>query len=269
MRLYIVRAPFAHRYIVEYIHNAEYYLGAIARWYDSFDALPAEPGIVMFFYTSFLEPIRGYEAHRVLLVNTEQLTIPTNRMYVEKVLADHPSFSYVDYSMDNLEMLELKCPWAWLPFLYHPRYASVSPLNRIVPLLFYGWLSDYRKRLCDQYQAKHVELYGSERDRMIRMSKCVLNIHFSESHKVFESYRIHHAIFLGTPVFLADCEPERVSCLSDTAKMYLLKSPDVPALPPLNPTDELEIGRRIVATFISRLSLPTQTDLSDAAPLPR
>ena len=262
MKIYIVRAPFAHRYIVEYMQNAEYYFnrrGYTYVWLDTLEELPAEPSIVFFFHTSYTRPLPQQTSHRIFLMNTEQLSNPVMLERMRDLLARHPFAGYVDYSMDNMERLNPACPHGWLPFVYHPSYAEKKPFPRVIPLLFYGWLSDYRKQLCEQYGATYVELYGDERDRKIRMSKCVLNAHFVQNYTIFESMRIHHAIFLGTPVFLPDCEPEKVSCLSDTAKKYLLKTPEVPDLPPLNPAEELERGNQAIDTFISCLSLPTPT----------
>lgn len=263
MKIYILRNPFIDPYIDEYVRNAEYFLkqrGYTLEWVsECSDVQNKSAGIVFFFWTSFQQPLVTFPEHMYVLINTEQLTRPDQLKRVQTYLTDFPNMLYADYSTANLKILQTDRKCGHLPFVYHPVYAEKRPLPKHIALLFYGAMSDYRQEICIRHKATVVSTFGSARDRMIRLSKCVLNAHYNPSYQVFESMRIHHAIYLGTPVFLGDESLEEELVLSETAKKYLLKSPEVPPLSPLDPAEETEIGRRAIDTFISCLSLPTPT----------
>lgn len=264
MKIYILRNPYIDPYFDEYVDNMGYHFENRGYTMEKLDDPAylenAEPSIVLFFWTSWKGDLHVFPQHTYVLVNTEQLTRPDQLKQVQGYLARYPCMLYADYSTANLKIVNTDHPSAHLPFVYRPFYTTFRPLAKQIPLLFYGASSDYRKNLCRQYNATVLALFGSGRDRMIRLSKCVLNIHCTTEYQVFESMRIYHAIYLGTPVFLGDESLEEDLVLSETAKKYLLTSPEVPDLPPLNPTEETEIGRQAIDRFISCLSLPTPTD---------
>lgn len=260
MKIHILRNPYIDPYFDEYVENMGYHFGKRGYTLEKIDNSPClehlESSIVFFFWTSWKGNLQTFPQHTYILVNTEQLSRPDQLKQVQGYLANHPEILYADYSTANLKILKADRLSAHLPFVYRPFYTTFQPLAKQIPLLFYGAPSDYRKDLCSKYNATVLALFGSSRDRMIRLSKCVLNVHCTPEYQVFESMRIYHAIYLGTPVFLGDESLEEDLVLSETAKKYILKTPEVPDLPPLNPTEETEIGRRAIDEFISRLSLP-------------
>jgi hypothetical protein len=266
MKIYILRDPFIDPYFDEYVENMGYHFENRGYTLEKIDRPLSldtkDPSIVLFFWTSWKGDLHVFPQHTYILANTEQLTCPDQMKQVRDYLSRYPRMLYADYSTANLKLLNTDRPSAHLPFVYQPLYASFQPLPKQIPLLFYGTPSDYRKELCSKYGANVVALFGSARDRMIRLSKCVLNIHCTTDYRVFESMRIYHAIYLGTPVFLGDESLEEDLVLSDTAKQYLLTSSEVPTLPPIDPKEETEIGRRAIDSFISRLSLPRPKDPS-------
>lgn len=270
MKIYVLWNPAIEGYFEEYVTNMGYHFkkrGYSIVWVSkSADLESADSGIVLFFWTSFREELKTFPQHTYILVNTEQLSRPDQLEQIRAYLAKHPELLYADYSTANLAVVNTDRPAAHLPFVYHPAYALERSLPKAIPLLFYGLQSDYRKEICSKYGAFVVSKFGRDRDRFIRMSKCVLNAHCDSTYQMFESMRVYHAIYLGTPVFVADSSHPETLILSDTAKKYILSSPNVPDLPPLNPTEELAIGEKAIDDFIFRLSLPTQTGPSSDAP---
>lgn len=263
MKIHILRNPYIDPYFDEYVDNMEYHFQkrgyTLEKLDNSLCLKNAESSIVLFFWTSWKGDLQVFPQHTYVLVNTEQLTRPDQLKQVEGYLANYPEMLYADYSTANLKIVKTDRRSAHLPFVYRPFYTTFQPLAKCIPLLFYGAPSEYRKKLCSQYKATVLALFGSARDRMIRLAECVLNVHCTPEYQVFESMRIYHAIYLGTPVFLGDESLEEDLVLSETAKTYILKSPQVSKLAPLDPTEETEIGRRAIDLFISRLSLPTPT----------
>lgn len=125
--------------------------------------------------------------------------------YVEFLLASERVW---DYSRTNVEFLkERGCAGArHVPIGYSSRLERIVHADtKDVDILFYGSMSDRRRRVLDRFQSRGARLthlfnaYGPERDRMIGRAKIVLNLHqfdLPQLEEVRISYLLNNRCFV-------------------------------------------------------------------------
>jgi hypothetical protein len=106
-----------------------------------------------------------------------------------------------DYSQENIAFLKAQGITAkHLPVGYHQGLEQVPlGLPKDIDILFYGSITDRRKAVLDELEAKGAKVkvlfgvYGKERDACIGRSHIILNIHFYAA-KIFEAVRISYLL---------------------------------------------------------------------------
>ena len=111
-----------------------------------------------------------------------------------------PRFTLWDYSAANVEMLRAQNRGSkvqHVPFGYTPALTRVTGApDQDIDVLFYGSLNERRERALDAIRARGLggvaarDVYGSERDALIARAKVVLNVHYYDDARNFESPRI-------------------------------------------------------------------------------
>lgn len=262
MHFAIVRRREVEPYAIEYYGAIAYYLReaghevTVCIW----DTLPETAEVILYFHSGFYGiPDNVYlRGKHIVLMNTEQLTRKNYLEFTKKMLEVNPQMLYADYSTANLDILEDEFGWRgmWIPYMPIPG-TPISNEPRSTDLLFYGCMSSERAAICRKYGATVLSAFMHERDDAIRKARCVLNCHFNKEYRVFESMRVYQAIYLGTPVFVADESLPESCFLSANNQRYILKTLPVPDdLPPLDFTEEY-VRSRIVIRSLLTLFLPS------------
>ena len=111
-----------------------------------------------------------------------------------------PRFEVWDYSAGNLTALKAHAkarPVRHVPFGYTRGLTRIAPAaEQDIDVFFSGAISERRARVLNALKGRGLnvatvsDVYGEERDRLIGRSKVVLNIHFHEDARSFESPRV-------------------------------------------------------------------------------
>jgi hypothetical protein len=130
------------------------------------------------------------------LLNIEQLTRPMARDWLVSSLKKWPQIStLIDYSQANVDIISKSVPLKFCvePFLYvDPPFPDVIGNNDYVA--FVGAMSKRRQKVLDMlkgigFTVCHIKAWGKERDAKIAECRVLLNIHYADDYKVFESFR--------------------------------------------------------------------------------
>lgn len=139
-----------------------------------------------------------------IIFNTEQTTLNDFNFCNFK---DSNIIEVWDYSLENVKNFNKNgihnvkhvpfCLWDD----YKRRLESYNVnKNYEYDVVFVGWINERRGLILNKLKQNGIKvftipnyingnLYGEERDKMISKSKILLNIHFKEDYKIFESYR--------------------------------------------------------------------------------
>jgi hypothetical protein len=111
-----------------------------------------------------------------------------------------PRFDIWDYSASNVGVLRSRARGSnirHVPLGYVPALTRIKPNPRQdIDVFFYGALSPRRERVLGALRERGLnvvvatELYGSDRDVLIARAKVVLNVHYYDDARCFESPRI-------------------------------------------------------------------------------
>lgn len=131
-----------------------------------------------------------------ILYQLEQVTGPEHFL-TSSVLPWFLAFPAWDYSLRNLESLRLIGleTARHVPLGYVPQWTRIPERTQDVDVLFYGILSERRKRVLDELHRRGakvvclVNCFGAERDAWIARSRIVLNVHHYEA-RIFEYPRV-------------------------------------------------------------------------------
>ena len=163
----------------------------------------------VFFIESSLSPKRsipivvGYnELHVVkvkefVMYNTEQLTRQKYLDYYLNYIKEKNPTEIWDYSLVNIEVLKLHGIHAiHVPIESPSWYIDKLCLWRSFEhdVGFCGDLSPRRKKVLDELRSlgidvRVIQLFGEERDKELAKCKILVNIHFDEEYKIFETAR--------------------------------------------------------------------------------
>lgn len=134
----------------------------------------------------------------VIIYNFEQFTSKTSFMreaYVQ-AMATHGT---LDYSLKNIEELTSRYPDAkvvHVPVGYHKCLTKIQNRDKDIDVLHYGAISERRDKILTELENKGVKVerafnvYGKERDDLIKRSKVILNIHQHDDTQILESVRV-------------------------------------------------------------------------------
>lgn len=131
-----------------------------------------------------------------IIYNAEHL-VPGNGRVPQHYYATLSRFEVWDFSADNVSLIRQSLGNAnahHMPISYCPVFTRVLPGTEDVDVLFYGVMSERRRKVIDALNfagAKVLVLtgvFGAERDIEISRAKLVLNVHFDDD-AYFESAR--------------------------------------------------------------------------------
>jgi len=165
------------------------------------------------------------EGCTIRFLNTEQLCVPKN-------LSEYKGFIFkadevLDYSQENIKL------GVGTYFPYKERAQETEQLRSYldVPkeydIAVVGTHSDRRKKIVESLRAQYLrvhwitDLFGEERDKQIGKAHILLNLHFSDSYKEFESIRCNRWKWAGMPVLTEPCTrvPDGISVV-EMDKLY-------------------------------------------------
>lgn len=118
-------------------------------------------------------------------------------------------FDVWDYSLNNLRHIPHQRKHA-IPFLFSPALIRDTPPGPSPGLLFYGAATPRRIAILDELRAAGVpvtaisDLYGPQRDAIMRCAWAVLNLHNADTVENFEAIRCFHPLINGIPVISED-----------------------------------------------------------------
>lgn len=148
------------------------------------------------FHPEMLGPATG--DCKVFLLNTEQATVATVGATITAI--NRHKVYVLDYSLENISILHTKCPKATLihfPFPFKPTVKKKSAQNTFVGLLS----SKYRHDSVGKLPVQNFKgMWGRHRDNLIAKSKILVNVHYNQNYKIFESIRCYHALEMQTLV---------------------------------------------------------------------
>ena len=158
------------------------------------------------------------EGSQIHFLNTEQLCVSEKMSeYTAFVQQAHEVF---DYSEENIKLTK---KGTCLPYKEQPQeteklreYLNVKKEYDVVVI---GSHSERRKQIIEYLRSQLLRvdwitnLFGDERDVRIGKAHILLNLHFSESYKEFESIRCNRWKWAGMPVISEPCirDPDGVS----------------------------------------------------------
>lgn len=167
----------------------------------------------------------------IVFLNTEQLTSSNIRKHIDKQMENisrfirnvlkirepekHPDIYFADYSYVNIQIMktlntEIKPDNVfYLPYQYCEKEINklkdfLKENNNIYDIAFCGSDSLRRntllRKLARKYKVQRIRGFGDERDKEIAKAKILLNVHFNDTFKIFESIRCDRWIMAGMHV---------------------------------------------------------------------
>lgn len=136
----------------------------------------------------------------VIIYNFEQFTSHSSFMreaYVQ-AMATHGT---LDYSLKNIEELKSRYPDAkvvHVPVGYHKCLTKIQNREKDIDVLHYGAISQRRDKILTELEEKGLKVerafnvYGKERDDLIKRSKVVLNMHQHDDTQILEAVRVSY-----------------------------------------------------------------------------
>ena len=139
------------------------------------------------------------------LLNIEQLTKPYWNKYISNIL--NQNIKVIDYSYTNIKYLNNEYI-THLPYQYTNQEIDnlknmINNNNKIYDVVLCGSISEkrmyiYQSLINNGINVKYInDSFGEIRDIEISKSKILLNIHFDENYKIYESMRCDRWIFAG------------------------------------------------------------------------
>ena len=154
-----------------------------------------------------------------VILNTEQLFSgdtenDLNLIWSDEIVNLAKRFHIWDYSEKNCDIFRsLGINARLFEFGYQPELERIRrSYLKPIDVLFYGSLNQRRLEILDECRRRNLKvkhlygIYGSERDRFIRKSKVVLNLHYHPS-QIFEIVRVHYLVNNNIPV-ISEINPE-------------------------------------------------------------
>ncbi len=150
-------------------------------------------------------------SEKCIYYNTEQLTRKNVLNDIICISKNNNIIEIWDYSLENIEILKnnnitnVKHVPLESPQWYIDKLKSFKKNFYEYDIGFCGWLSERRNKIIQElkkYEIKIniVEKWGDERDKELSKCKTILNIHYDDDYKIFESARCEPWLQVGVPV---------------------------------------------------------------------
>lgn len=162
---------------------------------------PARQNIIVGCHLVEPELMNGIPASTIM-VNSEQIYDEDRFAWNETIFTWARNFETWDYSPKNIAAFErFGLPGVKLLEIGHQPQLTRIPKapEPDIDVLFYGSITDRRKAIFDQIEARGLKLvnlfgvYGAQRDEYIARSKVVLNLH-NHASEIFEIVRVHYLL---------------------------------------------------------------------------
>ena len=152
---------------------------------------------------------------KCIYYNTEQLT---RRFVLEEIINISKNENVLeiwDYSLENIEILKLNDIDKITKIKYVPLESPVWYIKKLrsfqssvefeYDIGFCGCVSERRNKILMELKTRGkkiniVKLWGDERDKELAKCKIIINIHYADDYKIFESARCEPWLKLGIPV---------------------------------------------------------------------
>jgi len=150
----------------------------------------------------------------IFVLNTEQLS-------QKKWLNDINSYqNIIDYSKGNIKLLKRDDIYY---FPYGVNKNEIYNFNKQYDVCFVGNITNSNKRksiisdlLSNGIKVNVIDnLYGEKRDQLLFKHKILLNIHFDENYKIYESFRCDRCIFNKMIVITEESLDDKENILKD------------------------------------------------------
>lgn len=150
----------------------------------------------------------------VSILNTEQLTrvwyIQKYKSDILRLLLNDVTPTIYDYSSvnSNLTPFNLKVERI-IPYRADPTEIPDYKINVEYDVAFLGTMSDRRGKILNELEERGVKVreikaWGEERDAQVQSCKVIINIHYDEDYKIYESIRCDRWLAFGKVVVSED-----------------------------------------------------------------
>lgn len=134
--------------------------------------------------------IKKYK-QKIICINIEQLS--REQYYNSILLRDYA----IDYSHANIKLLNNKS----LFFPYGINHDEIKNWDKPYDICFVGAISEKRKKILDELHNQKInvtcitDIKGNQRDEYVFRHKILINIHYDNTFKIYESIRCDRCIF--------------------------------------------------------------------------
>jgi hypothetical protein len=145
-----------------------------------------------------------------ILYNTEQMTVPKYLRNLLDIVYITKPVEIWDYSLANIDILKEHGIYntKFVPLVSSPKLLSRLHSYRTAidyDVGFCGGLSPRRNYIFNKLKENRIKVnvitnYGIERDKKLAKCRILINIHFSNEYKIFESARCEPWLRLGVPI---------------------------------------------------------------------
>ena len=151
---------------------------------------------------------------KCIYYNTEQLTRQNVLQQIINISNNENVLEIWDYSLKNIEILKsnninkvknIKYVPLESPDWYIEKLRSFQQIEIKYDVGFCGCLSERRNKILTELKTygkkvNIVTMWGDDRDKELAKCRIILNIHFADDYKIFESARCEPWLKLGVPV---------------------------------------------------------------------
>lgn len=215
-----------YRCAIEYIGSFKKYIDHELLLYsiDTDLRFMYDPDTLYVFIQSIPENIISNQIikNNIYLLNIEQLTRePFKKMlkiYSEK------NIPHIDYVVENTQIL--KTPYVF-PYLYNSEVDHLTRLYQSTKKEYnfchVGGMSPKRLHIIQKliergYTVNIVSAWGNNRDKEIAKCEVLLNIHYADDYKIYESIRCDRWAYAGMKIISEDCLYVELNDMTDIIK---------------------------------------------------
>ncbi|MEM0354265.1 MAG: hypothetical protein QXW79_01650 [Thermoplasmata archaeon] len=195
-----------HKYFLDYYNSFKHKLGLSflgVQSIENFDYISDPMEIYIFSNT----PPKLTKNINIITINMEQTTVTSNQIIINQ--AREEKITIADYSIENILYYNKNA--IYLPYQYEKteidRLASLYKKNpKRWDVAFCGGMSKRRMAIINGLKYAQLSVltiigeFGEKRDNEISKCKLLINIHYNNDYKIYESQRCDRWAFAGMPV---------------------------------------------------------------------
>lgn len=256
-KLHIISTFEPYRCAIEYIGSFKKFIDYELIIYDKEIELANNPENIYLFIQSIPENILKNSMSNVKLLNIEQLT----RENYKNMIKDYQTknIDIVDYVIENTQIS--KSTYV-LPYLHSVEIDHLTNILSVTKKQYdfchVGGLSPKRLKVIQSliekgYTVNIINTWGDTRDHEIAKAEILLNIHYTDDYKIYESLRCDRWAYSGMKVISEECEYIELNDMVDIIKFSPYDSIVSDAIDMLNKDHWLDVNQK--ASAIGKISI--------------